>query len=154
MTHMSFHGALGNMAAADAALAEPLVRAVADFDPALIVSSSASRAIEDAAARCGLRVRDDLPGRPRLRRRRPAGAAQAAGLGDQGRGDAVLARVRQLLEDGTVITYSGKTLPMQRAFDPACTATRPARWRWRATIRGVVEAGRAGASCRSRGSSA
>ena len=78
MTHMSFHGALGNMAAADAALAGPLVRAVADFDPTLIVSSSSSRAIEDAAARCGLRVRDHLPGRPRLRRRRPAGAAQAA----------------------------------------------------------------------------
>jgi lactam utilization protein B len=57
MTHMSFHGALGNMAAADAALADPLVRAVADFDPSLIVSSSASRAIEDAAERCGLRVR-------------------------------------------------------------------------------------------------
>ena len=36
MTHMSFHGALGNMAAADAALAEPLVRAVARFDPELI----------------------------------------------------------------------------------------------------------------------
>src|SRR5581483_8095171 len=29
VTHMSFHGALGNMAAADAALAAPLVRAVA-----------------------------------------------------------------------------------------------------------------------------
>ena len=56
MTHMSFHGALGNMAAADAALAEPLVEAVARFDPSLIVVSSTSRAIEAAAARCGLRV--------------------------------------------------------------------------------------------------
>src|SRR4029453_17948416 len=32
MTHMSFHGALGNLAAADAALAGPLVHAVARFD--------------------------------------------------------------------------------------------------------------------------
>ena len=32
ITHMSFHGALGNMAAASYELAEPLVRAVADFD--------------------------------------------------------------------------------------------------------------------------
>src|SRR5437867_2421932 len=56
MTHMSFHGALGNMAAADGALADPLIRAVAAFDPTLIVSSSSSRAIEGAAAQCGLRV--------------------------------------------------------------------------------------------------
>ena len=45
-----------SMAAADAALAGPLVRAVAEFDPTLIVSSSSSRAIEGAAAQCGLRV--------------------------------------------------------------------------------------------------
>jgi UPF0271 protein len=56
MTHMSFHGALGNMAAADADLATALVRAVAAFDASLIVSSSSSRAIEQAAAACGLRV--------------------------------------------------------------------------------------------------
>src|SRR3954465_3688684 len=56
MTHMSFHGALGNMAAADAALPEPLIRAAAAFDATLIVSSSSSRAIEDAAAQCGLQV--------------------------------------------------------------------------------------------------
>ena len=40
MTHMSFHGALGNMTAADPALAGPLVEAVARFDPDLKVSSS------------------------------------------------------------------------------------------------------------------
>src|SRR5215208_1472486 len=56
VTHMSFHGALGNLAAADAALAGPLVRAVAAFDPELIISSSSSRAIEGAAAQCRLRV--------------------------------------------------------------------------------------------------
>lgn len=112
MTHMSFHGALGNMAAADAALAGPLVRAVADFDPTLIVSSSASHAIEDAAARCGLRVAttfladractdDGL-----LVPRRLEGAV----IHDR---DTVLARVRQLLDDGTVTSYTGGRLPMQ-----------------------------------------
>jgi 5-oxoprolinase (ATP-hydrolysing) subunit A len=40
MTHMSFHGALGNLAAADAALADILVRAVAEFDPTLTLLSS------------------------------------------------------------------------------------------------------------------
>src|SRR3954451_11259940 len=56
MTHMSFHGALGNMAAADPTVAAPLVAAVARFNPELIIVSSTSQAIEDAAASCGLRV--------------------------------------------------------------------------------------------------
>ena len=112
MTHMSFHGALGNMAAADADLAAPLVRAVAAFDPALTVSTSASRAIEGAAERCGLRVRitfladracddDGL-----LIPRKLPGAV----IHDS---DTVLARVRQLLEDGTVTSYSGRRIPMK-----------------------------------------
>ena len=112
MTHMSFHGALGNMAAADAGLAQPLLRAVADFDPGLIVSSSSSRAIEDAAAQCGLRVATTF-------------------LADRAYGDdgllvprklpdsvikdeaAVLRRVRRLLTEGTVLSYTGAVLPMQ-----------------------------------------
>ena len=56
VTHMSFHGALGNMAAADAELAAPLVAAVARFDPDLTILTSPSRAIEDAAAAHGLRI--------------------------------------------------------------------------------------------------
>ena len=111
MTHMSFHGALGNMAAADAALAAPLVRAVADFDPELIVSSSASQAIEGAAARCGLRVRttfladracdDDGLLVPRK--------LEGAVIHDR---HAVLARVTQLLQDGTVTSHGGKKIAM------------------------------------------
>ena len=111
MTHMSFHGALGNLAAADAALAGPLLRAIAAFDPQIIISSSSSRAIEEAAAQCGLRV-------------------ASAFLADRAYGDdglliprklpdavihdeaAVLARVRRLLQDGTIETYGGKSLPM------------------------------------------
>ena len=56
MTHMSFHGALGNMVAADATMAAPLVGAVAAFDPGITIISSTSRAIETAAAERGLRV--------------------------------------------------------------------------------------------------
>ena len=112
MTHMSFHGALGNMAAADAALAGLLVRAVADFDPALIISSSSSRAIEGAAAQCGLgvatafladRAYDDdgllVP------RKLPDSVIK-----DEAR---VLERVRRLLDDGIVVTHSGKALAMR-----------------------------------------
>ncbi|CAN7719831.1 LamB/YcsF family protein [Variovorax paradoxus] len=137
MTHMSFHGALGNMAAADAALAEPLVRAVADFDPMLIVSSSASRAIEDAAARCGLRVRttfladracdDDGLLVPRK--------LPDAVIHDQG---AVLARVRQLLEEGTVTSYSGRKIPM-RAHSILLHGDTPGAVELARAVRGVVE---------------
>lgn len=112
MTHMSFHGALGNMAAADAALADVLVQAVAEFDPALIVLSSTSRAIEDAAARHGLRVAtcfladraydDDGLLVPR---KLPNSVITDA--------DACVERVTRLLRDRTVVTYSGKALPMR-----------------------------------------
>ncbi|PHN27681.1 LamB/YcsF family protein [Pseudomonas sp. ICMP 460] len=109
MTHMSFHGALGNMAAADAALAEPLVRAVAAFDPRLIISSSSSRAIEGAADKCGLRVAttfladraydDDCLLVPR--------SVEGSVIKQPA---AVLRRVRQLLEEGSVTALSGKLL--------------------------------------------
>ena len=112
MTHMSFHGALGNMAAADPALAGPLVRAVADFDPGLIISSSASRAIEDAARECGLRVATTFLAD---RACDDQGLLVPRKMPDSVIHDraAVLARVRQLLEDGTVTSYGGKRIPMQ-----------------------------------------
>jgi UPF0271 protein len=111
MTHMSFHGALGNMTAADAALAEPLLRAVADFDPKLIISSSSSRAIEDAAERCGLRVASTfLADRAYdedgllVPRKLPNSVIKDEAT--------VLSRVRRLLAEGTVVTYGGAVLPM------------------------------------------
>jgi 5-oxoprolinase (ATP-hydrolysing) subunit A len=112
MTHMSFHGALGNLAAADASVAGPLVRAVAQFDPSLVISSSSSRAIEGAAQECGLRVAtafladrayDDegllVP------RKLPGAVIHDEAL--------VIARVRHLLEHGEIVTHSGSRLPMR-----------------------------------------
>jgi UPF0271 protein len=114
MTHMSFHGALGNMASVDAALASALLRAVAEFDPALLVLTSASRAIEDAATACGLRAvvcfladrayDDDGLLVPR---KRPGAVIEHA--------DAVMKRVTRLLTDGTVVTHSGRALSMPSA---------------------------------------
>jgi UPF0271 protein len=111
MTHMSFHGALGNMTAADAALAETLVAAVARFDPALVIVTSSSRAIEGAAAKHGVRKKicfladraydDDgflVP------RKLPDSVIKNP--------SAVLARVRRLLADGEVATYSGRSIKM------------------------------------------
>lgn len=137
MTHMSFHGALGNMAAADAALAEPLVRAVADFDPTLTVSTSASRAIEDAAQRCGLRVRrtflaDRACGDDGLLvpRKLPGAVIHER--------DAVLARVRQLLEDGTVTSVTGRKIPM-RVHSILLHGDTPGAVELARAVRGVVE---------------
>jgi UPF0271 protein len=112
MRHMSFHGALGNMVAADQALAVTLVRAVAEFDPQLFIISSSSRAIEAAAADCGLKVAtafladrayddDGL-----LVPRRLPGSV----IHDEG---AVIERVRRMLDRGEVVTYTGKPLKMR-----------------------------------------
>jgi len=137
MTHMSFHGALGNMAAADAALAGPLVRAVADFDPSLTVSTSASRAIEDAADRCGLRVRrtflaDRACGDDGLLvpRKLPGAVIHER--------EAVLARVRQLLEDGTVTSVTGRKIPM-RVHSILLHGDTPGAVELARAVRGVVE---------------
>lgn len=112
MTHMSFHGALGNMVAADATMAAPLVGAVAAFDPGITIISSTSRAIETAAAERGLRVvttfladrayDDDGLLVPR---RLPGSVFHDEAT--------VLARVQRMLNDGVVATYSGKELAMR-----------------------------------------
>ena len=111
MTHMSFHGALGNKVAREPDLAQVLVAAVAAFDASLIISTSASEAIESAAQSQGLRVaRTFLADR----------ACDEKGLliprGLPGalihEPDTVAARVRQLLNDSTVTSYGGATIPM------------------------------------------
>ena len=138
MTHMSFHGALGNMAAADAALAKPLVAAVAAFDPKLAIVTSTSRAVEGAAAAAGLRaVVTFLADRAYdddglLVPRKVAGSV----IHDQAQ---VLERVRRLLSDGVVITHSGKRLTTAPRAS-CCTATIPARSAWRRRSGGEVEA--------------
>ena len=112
LTHMSFHGALGNMAAADYDLAEPLVRAVAAFDRNLIVSVSTNTQIERAADKFGLKIaRTFLADRAYtdegdLVSRKLPGAV----IKDRG---AVLARVKRLLDDGVITSINGKKLPIK-----------------------------------------
>jgi UPF0271 protein len=114
MTHMSFHGALGNMIAADHALAAELVRAVATFDPKLILLTSASHAMEEAGRNCGLQVAmtfladrayDD---EGLLVSRKLAGSV----IHDRVQ---VLERVKRVLRQGEVVTHSGNTLAMRPA---------------------------------------
>jgi len=112
LTHMSFHGALGNMAAADYALAEPLVEAVAAFDRNIIVSVSTNTQIERAAQKFGLKAattfladraytdEGDL-----VPRKLPGAVIKEPA--------AVLERVKRLLDDGVITSINGKKLPIK-----------------------------------------
>ncbi len=112
LTHMSFHGAMGNMAAADIKLAEPLVRAVADFDPGLIISVSTGTAIETVADQLGMKVAttfladrayDDAGNL--VSRKLPGAVIHNP--------EEVMRRVMQVLQDRMVTGHSGKLLPMR-----------------------------------------
>jgi len=109
---MSFHGALGNMAAADSSISQPLVEAVARFDQRLIIVSSASRAIEDAAAHNGMRVATTFLAD---RAYDEAGLLVPRRLPNSVIHDeaTVLERVRLMLREGIVMTYGGQKLPMR-----------------------------------------
>ena len=111
MSHMSFHGALGNKVAQEADLADVLVAAVSSFDDSLIISTSPSEAIESAAARHGLRIaRTFLADRACDEKGLliPRGMPGAV-IHDP---DIALARVRQLLNDGSVTSYGGTAIKM------------------------------------------
>lgn len=138
MTHMSFHGALGNTAAADASLADQLLKAVAAYDDKLIISTSSSQAIEGAAARYGLpvattfladRAYDDqgllVP------RKLPNSVIKDEAT--------VLQRVRQLLRDGTVTTYGGNPLQV-RARSILLHGDTPGAVQLARTVRAEIEA--------------
>lgn len=115
LSHMSFHGALGNRVAADAVLADALLGTVAAFDRNLIVSSSTSEAMQRAAERHGLRIATtfladrayDKEGLL-VPRALPDSVIKAP--------ERVRDRVRQFLDHGTVTCYSGEIIRV-----PACS---------------------------------
>lgn len=112
LTHMSFHGALGNMAAADYALAEPLVRAVAAFDPNIIVSVSTNTQIERAADKFGLKVATTFLADRAYTDEGDLVSRKLPGAVIKDR-DAVLQRVKRLLDDGVITSINGKKLPIK-----------------------------------------
>jgi UPF0271 protein len=112
MRHMSFHGALGNMAASDPHLADVLVGAVAAFDPGLIISVSTDTAIEQAALAHGLRVATSFladrayDDHGALVSRKLPGAV----IHDESQ---VLQRVLQVLRQGSIDSINGQARPMR-----------------------------------------
>ncbi len=109
VAHLSFHGALGNMAAVDHALAAPMVQAIAAFDPDIVICATTDTQIEVAAKACGLRVANAfLADRAYeddgtlVSRKKPGAVVKSP--------EAVLARVEQLIVDGSVTSIDGKRL--------------------------------------------
>jgi len=60
MTHMKLHGALYNQTAGDAEMAEPVIRAILDFDPGLEVYGLSGSLYLHMASESGLRVRHEV----------------------------------------------------------------------------------------------
>lgn len=112
MTHVSFHGALGNMVAEDEDLAMIVLQASHSFDPTLIVSSIPNGAAARAARRLGMplatkfladRAYDDdgllvSRGTPGAVIKDPA---------------AIVERVTRALNEHTVTSITGKPLDMR-----------------------------------------
>lgn len=139
VTHMNFHGALGNMASVDRALAETLIGAVAAFDRDLVVSTTPGSETILAAQRAGLRTMGkfladrayDTQGR--LVSRKIPGSL----IKDQA---AVARRVSQLLDDGTVDTIDGQRIRIE-ARSILVHSDTPGAVELATTIRRTIEQG-------------
>lgn len=109
ITHMNPHGALGNLACADRAVADALVRATSAFDPDIAFLVLSGTQLEAAAREAGRRtINLFLADRAytidgQLAPRAMAGAV----IKDSA---AVVARVLRLLKDGSVETIDGQIL--------------------------------------------
>jgi UPF0271 protein len=111
VSHVSFHGALGNILYKDEELADALMRSVASLDRNLIIPVTPSTAIESAARKHGLRtVRKFFADRAYDRH----GQLVPRGLPGAVIKDSSLAaqRVLQLLDSGTVTSIEGERLEM------------------------------------------
>lgn len=112
ITHMNPHGAMGNLACADRAVADALVRATGDFDPDIALLVLSGTQLEFAARDAGMRtVNLFLADRAytidgQLASRSLPGAV----IKDEA---LVQERVGRLLRDGTVLTIDGQSLSVE-----------------------------------------
>ena len=110
--HVKPHGALYNMAAKDPALAEAIAGAVHDVDPSLVLYGLAGSCLIRAAEKAGLAsasevfadrtYQDDGSLTPR--------SQPGAVLTDD---EAAISQVLRMIEAGTVISVSGKEVPVR-----------------------------------------
>lgn len=111
ITHMNPHGALGNLASADPAIAEAVARATLDFDPEIAFLVLPGSALETAAqAIGGHAVRLFLADRAYLQNGQLAPRSQpGAVIHDP---EQVLARVLRVIRDRETDTVDGTVIPM------------------------------------------
>ena len=107
--HVKIHGALSNMACADAALAKQVVRAIVAFDPKLILLAPALSELAAAGRAAGLPVVDEifadrayLDDGQLVPRSRPDAMVHGP--------DASLAHVQAMLDAKALIAVTGKRL--------------------------------------------
>jgi UPF0271 protein len=112
MVHVKAHGALYNDAAVKRPQADAIARAIARFDPTLIMVGLAGSELLKAGIAAGLRVASEVfadrayQADGTLRSRRLPGAL----IHEPER---AAAQVIQMVRDGTVTTYEGNQLPIK-----------------------------------------
>lgn len=112
LAHVKPHGALYNMAARDALLADAIASAVRDFDPSLWLFGLAGSALTAAGERLGLRVAHEVFAERRY---------EADGrLTPRSQADAVIetledsiAQVKTMLGAGVVVARTGERVPVR-----------------------------------------
>lgn len=110
VVHVKAHGALNNMAAADAALAEVVVRAIRTYDPKLVLLSPALSELSRVGREQGLQVAEEAfadrayeEDGKLVARSKPNSMIHGA--------NASLAHVRTMLDSKGLVSASGKVLP-------------------------------------------
>jgi len=112
LRHVKPHGALYNMAARDAALAEAIARAVRDFDPHLVLYGLAGSQLVRAAQDAGLRAANEVFAD---RTYQPDGSLTPRSRADAMISDPVqaLAQVERMLQGGEVVATDGSVVRIQ-----------------------------------------
>jgi len=117
LTHVKPHGALSNLACADAAVADTVARAVRLAGRELRLLAPAHSELARAGERAGLRVvlevfadRAYLDDGQLVPRSRPDAMVQGA--------DAALSHVLRMLDEGAIVSVNGRRLPT--AIDSIC----------------------------------
>ena len=112
MAHVKPHGALYNMAAKDAALAEAVVGAIRDYDDSLILLALANSEMTKAAERMGLAYANEVfadrayePDGTLVARTKPG-----AMIEDE---DQAIARVIRMVKEGKVTAIDGSEVTIQ-----------------------------------------
>lgn len=112
LAHVKPHGALYNLAARDAALADAIALATRDVDPDLVLFGLAGSALTRAGEATGLRVAHEVFAERRYEadgRLSPRGAPDAVIHGI----DEALDQVRQVLRTGTITARTGEAVALR-----------------------------------------